>query len=173
MTAALLFVSGYQFWGEIAHEWVGAGLFVLFIAHHILNLNWYKNLFRGKFTPMRIFQIAVDLLVLVVMLMEMYSGIVLSRYVFAFLPMEFTFEDYNGIEKISYLPEELPTEGEPDGCDPDAGDFCLYAPWGNLSIFYQDFRESDGLIPLGHVENGIETIGNIDDNFSVSLEAAE
>lgn len=88
MTVALLFVSGYQFWGEIAHEWVGAGLFVLFIAHHILNLNWYKNLFRGKFTPLRIFQIVVDLLVLAVMLMEMYSGIVLSRYVFAFLPIE-------------------------------------------------------------------------------------
>lgn len=89
------------------------------------------------------------------------------------LPLELTFEDYNGIEKISYLPEELPTEGEPNGCDPDTGDFCLYAPWGNLSIFYQDFRESDGLIPLGHVENAIETIGNMDDNFSVSLEAAE
>lgn len=88
MTAALLFVSGYQFWGETAHEWAGAGLFVLFIAHHILNLNWYKNLFSGKLTPMRIFQIVVDLLVLAVMLMEMYSGIVLSRYVFAFLPIE-------------------------------------------------------------------------------------
>lgn len=81
-------MPGYQFWGETAHEWVGAGLFVLFIAHHILNLNWYKNLFRGKFTPMRIFQIIVDLFVLVVMLMEMYRGIVLSRYVFAFLPIE-------------------------------------------------------------------------------------
>lgn len=89
------------------------------------------------------------------------------------LPLELTFEDYNGIEKISYLPEELPTDGEPDGCDPDIGDFCLYAPWGNLSIFYQDFRTSNGLIPLGRVENGIETLGNITDNFSVTLEVAE
>ena len=88
MTVALLFASGYQLWGEAAHEWVGAGLFVLFIAHHILNFNWYRSLFRGKFTLMRIFQVIVDLLVLVVMLMEMYSGIVLSRYVFAFLPIE-------------------------------------------------------------------------------------
>lgn len=89
------------------------------------------------------------------------------------LPLGLTFEDFNGIEKISYLPEALPTEGEPDGCDPEAGDLCLYAPWGNLSIFYQDFRESNGLIPLGRVENGIETIGNMNDNFSVTLEAVE
>ena len=50
MTVGMLFVSGYQFWGESAHEWAGAGLFVLFIIHHLLNLNWYKNLFRGKYT---------------------------------------------------------------------------------------------------------------------------
>ena len=29
MTIALLGVMGYQFWGEEAHEWVGAGLFYL------------------------------------------------------------------------------------------------------------------------------------------------
>ena len=25
MTLALLFLMGYQFWGETAHEWIGAG----------------------------------------------------------------------------------------------------------------------------------------------------
>ena len=37
MTGALLFLMGYQFWGDTAHEWVGAGMFLLFIIHHILN----------------------------------------------------------------------------------------------------------------------------------------
>ena len=89
------------------------------------------------------------------------------------LPLELTFEDYNGIEKISYLPEPLPTEGEPDGCDPDVGDFCLYAPWGNLSIFYEDFRESNGLIPLGHIESGIEILAGMDNDFSATLTAVK
>lgn len=88
MTAALLFVSGYQLWSETAHEWAGTGLFTLFIVHHVLNWSWYKNLFRGRYTAMRIFQLAVDMLLLAVMLMQMYSGIVLSRYVFDFLPVE-------------------------------------------------------------------------------------
>lgn len=42
MTIALLFLMGYQFWGETAHEWIGTGMFALFIAHQICNLNWYK-----------------------------------------------------------------------------------------------------------------------------------
>ena len=48
MTIALLFLMGYQFWGEAAHEWIGAGMFVLFIGHQVCNLNWYKNLFSLK-----------------------------------------------------------------------------------------------------------------------------
>lgn len=89
------------------------------------------------------------------------------------LPMELSFSDYNGTEKIAYPPDTLPTEGEPDGCDPNAGDLCLYAPWGNLCIFYQDFRYSQSLIKLGHVESGMEILTGIGDNFDVVLERDE
>ncbi len=88
MTLALLFLSGYPFWGDTAHEWVGAGMFVLFILHHILNRNWHKRLFKGAYTPMRVLTLCIDVLLLLAMLALMYSGIVLSRHVFAFLPIE-------------------------------------------------------------------------------------
>ena len=88
MTPSLLFLMGYQLWGEAAHEWAGAGMLALFIAHHILNRSWYKNLLKGRFTPMRVFQICVDMLLLISMLAQMYSGIVMSRHVFAFLPID-------------------------------------------------------------------------------------
>ena len=88
------------------------------------------------------------------------------------LPLDLNFEDFNGIEKISYLSQELPTEGEPDGCDPDVGDLCLYAPWGNLSIFYQDFRYSDSLIMLGHIDSGMDVISEMEENTSIVLEKA-
>lgn len=88
MTLALLFLMGYQLWGEAAHEWVGAAMFVLFIFHHILNFGFCKNIFKGKYTPVRILRTITDFLVLVDMIMLMYSGIVMSRHVFAFLPIE-------------------------------------------------------------------------------------
>ncbi len=87
MTLALLFLMGYQLWGDIAHEWVGAGMFLLFIAHHVLNFNWHKNLFKNKYTARRIAVLCIDILVFADMFMMMFSGIVMSRHVFAFLPI--------------------------------------------------------------------------------------
>lgn len=85
MTLALLFLMGYQFWLDAAHEWVGAGMFLLFILHHILNGNWYRTIFKGKYTPARILQLVIDLLVFLAMVGLMVSGIILSNHVFDFL----------------------------------------------------------------------------------------
>lgn len=88
MTLGLLTASGYHLWGEAAHEWNGAFLLVLFIAHHLLNVSWHRNLAKGRYTPMRVIQVLVDLALFIMMLLQMYSGIVLSRHVFRFLPIE-------------------------------------------------------------------------------------
>ena len=87
MTLTLLFLMGYQLWGETAHEWAGAFMLVLFLAHHVLNTAWHRNLFRGKYTRVRILTSAVDLALFVVMICLMVSGITMSRHVFAFLPI--------------------------------------------------------------------------------------
>ena len=91
------------------------------------------------------------------------------------LPMELTFEDYNSVEKIAYLPEEqqLPTEDRLEGYDPEPGDLCLYAPWGNLSLFYQNFGYSDGLISLGRLESELEDTFAQSESFTVTLEKNE
>lgn len=86
MTIALLFLMGYQFWGEVPHEWIGTGMFILFITHHILNGHWHKALLKGKYSTMRIFMLVIDVLVLISMLAQIYSSVVMSRYVFGFLP---------------------------------------------------------------------------------------
>lgn len=86
------------------------------------------------------------------------------------LPIELDFEDFNGIEKIGYLTDILPTDGEPDGCDPAYGDFCLYAPWNNLSVFYEDFRYSEQLILLGHVDDGMDIISGMRNGAHVIFE---
>lgn len=87
MTVGLLILMGYHFWGDTAHEWVGAGMFVLFILHHVLNWSWWKSLFKGRYTALRVFQVIADVLALCAMLGLMVSGVILSREVFAFLPI--------------------------------------------------------------------------------------
>lgn len=86
MTLLLFVLMAYQITGQLAHERIGAAMFVCFIAHHILNARWAGNLLKGKYTGFRIFQTAVDLLLLIDMLALMVSGIQMSRYVFTFLP---------------------------------------------------------------------------------------
>lgn len=71
-----------------------------------------------------------------------------SRDFLTSLPLSLTFEDHAGTEKISYLAKSLSTENAPSGSDPSIGDFTYYSPWGNLAIFYRDFRYSNGLIQL-------------------------
>lgn len=86
MTSALILLMGYHLWGEVFHEWIGVGMFILFIAHHILNGNWHKTLFKGKYNALRILSLVIDILVLLSMLAQMYSGIVMSRHALSFLP---------------------------------------------------------------------------------------
>lgn len=87
MTVLLLFLMARQLTGDSAHEWLGAGMLILWIAHHILNRSWYSHLFKGKYTPIRILQTVTNFAVLLSMLGLMVSGIILSREVFAFLPV--------------------------------------------------------------------------------------
>lgn len=88
MTVLLLFLMGYQFWGQVAHEWAGAAMFLLFILHHILNRSWCKNLFKGKYSLLRTLYLIVNLALFAVMVGMMISGILLSRHVFAALPIQ-------------------------------------------------------------------------------------
>ena len=85
MTLCLLFLMPYELIGEAIHEWIGAGMFLLFILHHILNRKWTGNLTTGRYKPLRIIQTILVMLILVCILGSMASGIILSRHVFDFL----------------------------------------------------------------------------------------
>ncbi|MGN0293192.1 MAG: DUF4405 domain-containing protein, partial [Lachnospiraceae bacterium] len=87
MTALLLCLMAYQITGQELHEWFGAGMLVLFILHSFLNTRWYGRLVKGKYNLLRIVQTIVNVSVLISMLCLGFSGIVMSRHVFAALPI--------------------------------------------------------------------------------------
>jgi hypothetical protein len=66
------------------------------------------------------------------------------------LPLTLTLEEFNGREKIAYLPRELAHEGSP-GSDPEDGDLIYYIPWGNIGFYYNTdgIDYSDQTIHLG------------------------
>ena len=87
MSIALLFLMAFQVTGDEYHEWIGAGMLVLFVIHNILNADWYRVLFKGKYSAQRVLRTIVNLLVLVAIILTGYSGIVMSHFVFDFLPI--------------------------------------------------------------------------------------
>ena len=88
MIVMLLFLMTYELIGEAAHEWLGIGMFVLFIIHHILNRKWSRCVFKGKYTLFRIWQTVLVIGILLTMAGSMYSGVILSKYVILFLSIK-------------------------------------------------------------------------------------
>lgn len=86
MSVSTLLLMAYGLVGEAAHEWIGMGMFALFVAHHILNRKWLLAVGKGKYTPIRVLQTALVGIIFLSMFGSMISGVVLSRYVFAFFP---------------------------------------------------------------------------------------
>lgn len=95
-----------------------------------------------------------------------------ARDFVAMLPMTLAMSDYAGTEKVTgKLFKGLSTSGAPAGYDPSVGDITLYAPWGNLALFYKDFHYADGLVRMGEFDgDGMEVLGNISGDFEMRVE---
>ncbi len=73
------------------------------------------------------------------------------------LPLRLTVKDYNSIEKIAELPQELPA-GNEDGFSPKPGDIGYFKPWNNIVVFYGSFRPYPGLYRIGHLKGDVKAI---------------
>ncbi|RWF50949.1 MAG: MFS transporter [Mesorhizobium sp.] len=73
------------------------------------------------------------------------------------LPLDLTIEDFSNNEKIVHLPRKLTEEGSGPFGNERPGDLCYFKPWGNLALFFADYRW-DGLIRLGRFDGGFEPL---------------
>ena len=90
MTCLFIVLMGYYVTDNTVHEVLGTITFVLLIIHNILNIKWYKSIFKGKHNFQRTFHIIINLLLFIAMLGMMISGIMISSDVFDFLNIKTT-----------------------------------------------------------------------------------
>ena len=90
MTCLFIILMGYYVTENEVHEILGTITFVLFIIHNILNIKWYKGIFKGKHSFQRTFHIILNLLLFIAIVGMMVSGIMISADVFAFLDIPTT-----------------------------------------------------------------------------------
>ena len=63
-----------------------------------------------------------------------------AKDLIAQLPLTVELEDYASNEKIFYPKPKLSTQSAPAGYDPSAGDITYCSPWGDVAIFYKNFK---------------------------------
>lgn len=96
-----------------------------------------------------------------------------AQHFYSLLPLTLEMDDFGGKEKIANPPERLSTEGAPEGAIARSGDLMLYAPWGNLALFYRDHGYARGLIPVARMASPLElpaTSGKVQVSFSKAEE---
>ena len=86
MTVMLPVQMAYSLIGEKFHEIQGVILLILFLTHNIMHLNWWRNIFKGKYNAYRVLNMIINLALIFIMLCLPISGIVMSKHLFTFLP---------------------------------------------------------------------------------------
>ena len=85
LTVTLLLLMAFQVTEQLAHEWLGITMFALTIVHQILNRKFYAAIFKGKYSPLRVFQLIVNVLLLLSFVCTALSGMMMSRFATPFM----------------------------------------------------------------------------------------
>lgn len=86
MLLLLPLLMAYSLIGEAFHEVAGTLMLALFLLHHWLNRSWWRALLKGRYSLQRIFQTTLNLLLLLFMIVQPLCGILMSKYLYTFLP---------------------------------------------------------------------------------------
>lgn len=94
-----------------------------------------------------------------------------TRDFLSMLPLTLSLEEFNGREKISYLPRELDTNGS-QGSNPEDGDLIYFLPWANIGFYYnaEGIGYSDQVIRLGTFDATLEQLAQLE-NGDVTVTA--
>lgn len=84
------------------------------------------------------------------------------------LPLDLEIDDYASNEKIAYLPRKLTIEGHGPFGNERPYDLCYYMPWGNLAMFYADYKHP-GLVRLGRFDEGYDAL-HVPGQFPLRIE---
>lgn len=90
MYILFIILMGYHITGAKAHEIIGVITFIMFLLHNILNIKWYKTLFKGQYNFFRIIQNIINILLFISFIGIISSSLIISGYVFEFLNISTT-----------------------------------------------------------------------------------
>ena len=85
MCILLMLLMAYQVTGEALHEWIGMGMTLTWIVHHVLNRKWYGALTKGRYSAYRIVSTIVNSLLLIAIILTAVCGMSMSGHAVPFM----------------------------------------------------------------------------------------
>lgn len=85
LTVTLLLLMAFQVTEQLAHEWLGITMFALTVVHQILNRKFYSAILKGRYNGLRVFQLIVNILLLLSFVCTALSGMMMSRFATPFM----------------------------------------------------------------------------------------
>lgn len=78
MIILLVIAMSYRVTGERAHEALGFALLALFIVHNVVNRDWYKTLFKGRYNYARLGGGLINILLILCVIATAVTGMLAS-----------------------------------------------------------------------------------------------
>ena len=94
-----------------------------------------------------------------------------ARSFAALLPLQLPLRDHASTEKVATLPQKLSLKDAPVGADAAVYDIAYYAPLGNFVMYYRDPGYFPGLVRIGRIQTGAETLRSA--SGTVTIEAID
>lgn len=83
------------------------------------------------------------------------------------LPIVLDVDNFGSNEKIFY-PENKLNVSDASLANPEKGDLCYYAPWGDVVMYYKATSSAPGLYSLGKVISGKDNIQKLNGSIRIS-----
>ena len=79
MTVLLILLMSLQVTEQEYHEYIGMVMIILVIIHIYLNRKWFISVFKGKYPPVRILSLVIDILLLLAFMLSGLSGMIIAE----------------------------------------------------------------------------------------------
>lgn len=87
MTVLLILLMSLQVTEQEYHEYIGMVMVILVIVHIYLNRKWFISVFKGKYPPVRVLSLVIDISLLIAFILSGISGMIIAE-TFTFMNLE-------------------------------------------------------------------------------------
>ena len=90
MAAALLLLMSKQITEDLGHEYIGFAMTALLAVHLYLNRQWFRTLFKGRYSPVRTLSVTINIALLCAFVLSGIGGLLISETLMDIVPESLT-----------------------------------------------------------------------------------